>query len=479
MKYKILILFVLVSLILVNCTNKPIEKPNIVYIMLDEWGYYEMSALGHPLLETPNIDEFKEEGIRFTQMLAGAPACAPTRATLMLGQHTGHSTVRGNQGNVPIKDEDMTVAEVLKKAGYATGGFGKWGIGDRGTSGAPEDQGFDVFFGYYHQVHAHTYYPNYLLRNSEKIPLRGNTGHAWKGETFSQYLIHDEAKKFIKDHAGKQPFFAYLPYTLPHAFYGIPEDDPAYLKFKDRSWDAPPHHTNPAVAPPDEAKRYAAFMAMADRQIKEILEILKETGIDENTIVFLSGDNGGNTTPFSNEKYPYGFFAPNTDPITGVRFRGHKGNLYEGGLRVPYLVRWPGKIKPGSESDHLGYFPDVLPTLAELAGAKVPGKVDGISFLPTLVENMTDKQEQHKFLYWEYNSQVAVRKGNWKAVRPRETQKFELYNLQSDISEENNVADEYPDILAELKEFAEKAHLPQEKGEVYDEAAGFQGHNAK
>ena len=200
------------------------ERPNIVYIMLDEWGYFEMSSLGHHLIETPAIDGFASEGMRFTQFLAGANVCAPTRATLMLGQHTGHTSVRFNSGATPIKKEDVTVAQKLKEAGYATGGFGKWGLGDRGTSGVPEIHGFDVFYGYYHQVHAHTYYPNYLLKNSEKIPLPGNTGHAYQGETFSQYLIHDEAIKFIKANAAKRPFFAYLPYTLPHAYYGIPEE---------------------------------------------------------------------------------------------------------------------------------------------------------------------------------------------------------------------------------------------------------------
>ncbi len=466
-------------LLIVSCTNKPVEKPNIVYIMLDEWGYYEMSALGHPLLETPNIDRLVNEGMRFTQLLAGGNVCAPTRASLLTGQHTGHTAVRGNTGGAAIRADDVTLGEMMKNAGYATGGFGKWGVGDRGTSGVPENHGFDIFFGCYHQIHAHTYYPNYLVRNSGKIPLPGNTGHAYKGETFSQYLIHNEALKFIREHAGKQPFFAYLPYTLPHAYYGMPEDDPDYLKFKDKPWDdAPKHHNNPSVAPPDEARRYAAFMAMADRQLGEILKTLEESGIDDNTIVFLCGDNGGNTKAFRNEKYPEGFFAPNRDPATGKTFRGGKGNFYEGGLRVAYLVRWPGMIKPGTVSDHLGYFPDVMPTLAELAGIEPPETTDGISFLPTLL-GKPDKQEEHDYLYWEDQFSVAIRKGDWKAIRPGNSGQFELYNLGADISEENNIADQNPDILSQMKELAEQAHSTQQEGEVYDASLRFMGHGAK
>lgn len=454
-------------------------KPNIVYIMLDEWGYYEMSGLGHPRIETPVIDRVMNEGMRFTQLLAGGCVCAPTRATLMLGRHTGHTSVRKNDGASPIREEEITVAEILKKAGYVTGGFGKWGIGDRGTSGVPEKHGFDEFFGYYHQVHAHSYYPNYLLKNSEKIPLPGNTGHAYKGETFSQYLIHDEAIKFIRDHAGKEPFFAYLPYTPPHAYYGLPLDDPAYLKFKEKDWtDAPQHHKDPKLGPPDQAKRYAAFVAMMDRQIGEIIKTLEEKGVADNTIIFISGDNGGNTAPFISEKYPDGFFAPNRDPNTGRTFRGGKGDFYEGGVRVPYIVRWPGKIKAGSTSDFIGYFPDVLPTLAELVGVETPVSSDGISFLPTLL-GYPDQQKQHEYLYWEMDDQRAVRSGNWKAVKPTGSAKFELYDLETDPSEEHDVSVQFPIRLTQLEALAKQANIPLEKGTVYDESLGFKGHAAK
>jgi len=450
------------------------EKPNIVYMMLDEWGYYEMSNLGHPLLETPNIDQFRKEGMRFTQMLAGSAVCAPTRATLMLGQHTGHSSVRGNNGWNPIRAEDVTLAKVINDAGYAVGGFGKWGIGDRGTTGVPEKHGFDIFYGYYNQVHAHTYYPDCLIRNSELVPLKGNTNHPFQGETFSQYSIHNEAKKFIREHAGKRPFFAYLPYTPPHAYYGIPENDPDYLKYKDKDWDAPPHHKNPKVAPPDEAQRYAAFVSMMDRQLGEILAILKEAGVDDNTIVILTGDNGGNCKPFSSPKYPHGFFAPNKDPKTGVVFREGRGHVYEGGLRVPYLVRWPGKVKANSSSDHLGYFPDVFPTLATLAGAVIPEGGDGVSFLPTLL-GLKDQQKEHDYLYWQLGRQVAVRQGDWKLITDPKFQRKELYNLASDVSESKNIAQQHPEIVDQLLGAAKEAYTPLVAGKMLDKSKLFTG----
>ncbi len=458
-----------------NATEEQ-QPPNIVYIMLDEWGYYEWSGAGHKIHQTPNIDRFAATGMRFTQMLAGSCVCAPTRSTLMTGQHTGHTTVRGNGGATPIRDDDVTIAEVLKQAGYAVGGFGKWGIGDRGSSGVPERQGFDLFTGYYHQVHAHTYFPKYLLRNSEKLPLAGNSGHAFKGETFSQYVIHEAAQKFIRERAGKQPFFAYLPYTIPHAYYGIPEDDPAYLAMKDRDWNAPQHHKNPKVAPPDEAQRYAAFVAMADRQIGDIMDLIEELGIDDNTIVFLCGDNGANTSVFLSPEHPHGFFMPNVNPKTGVTFRGGKGKLYEGGLRVAYMVRWPKKIAAGQVSDHLGYFPDVMPTLAEVAGLEAPSNIDGISFLPTLLGQGEQQQQNH--LYWEYGNQVAVRKGNWKAIHDRKSKSWELYNLAFDVGEQNDLAASQPSILENLKALASAAHTPPRRGTIHHPNLGFKGHSA-
>ncbi|UCC98699.1 MAG: sulfatase-like hydrolase/transferase [Phycisphaerales bacterium] len=430
------------------------KKPNIVYIMIDELGYFELSCMGNKYLRTPNIDRMASEGMRFTQALAGGPVCAPTRCVLMTGQHTGHCTVRKNSQVWPMRAEDVTVAEVLKQAGYATGGFGKWGCGDRGTTGAPERHGFDIFFGYYNQTHAHSFFPNYLVRNGEKVPLEGNTGDFSEGKQFSQYLIFDESIRFIRKNKGR-PFFCYCAWTPPHGRWGIPEDEPAWLEFKDKPW--------PGV--PKDAKVYAAMVAMVDRQIGQILALLKELGIEDNTIVFVCGDNGGRGG-FNN------FFDPNR------YFRGQKGNLYEGGLRVPMIIRWPGRIKPGVVSDFLWYFADVMPTLAELAGTSPPENIDGMSIVPTLLgEDVSGRrQQEHEFLYWEHQQQVAVRMGDYKAIKPARNKPFELYDLSKDIGEQNNIADRFPDVLAKMKGFAEQSHTENLIGDVLDKEQRFKGH---
>ena len=460
---------VALSLLTAHAADVGTAKPNIIYIMLDEWGYYEWSAMGHPILETPNIDRLAAEGMRFTQFLAGSSVCAPTRSALMTGQHTGHTTIRGNGGGKGLRAEDVTIANILKDAGYATGGFGKWGLGDAGTTGVPEKHGFDTFFGYYHQVHAHTYFPSYLVRNSVKVPLEGNTDDFLTGKTFSHTLIYKESLKFIRENAGR-PFFAYLPWTPPHGFWGMPEDEPAWQKYKDKKWDAKNQKG------PRDAQMYAAMVEMVDRQIGEIMALLKELKIDEKTIIFLSGDNGGQEY-FKNENHPHGFLAPNLNPKTGARFRGGKGDFYEGGLRVPFIVRWPGKIKPGSVSDHLGYFPDVMPTVAEIVGAKPRKDTDGISILPTLLgdEQGGRKQEQHTYLYWEDEkmANVAVRMKNWKAVQAGKNEPFELYDLSKDVEELHNVADQHPDVLEKMKTYAKEAHAPVRAGEILDASLGY------
>ncbi|MCP4455901.1 MAG: arylsulfatase [Planctomycetes bacterium] len=456
----------------------PKRKPNIIYIMLDEWGYFEMSGMGHDTLLTPNIDKMAGEGIRFTQMLAGGSVCAPTRSVLMTGLHGGHTTVRANGGGEALRAEDVTIAQVLKGAGYATGGFGKWGVGDRGTTGVPEAHGFDEFYGYYHQVHAHSYYPKYLLRNSEKEYLKGNTGDYYEGETFSQYRIVEEAKTFIEANAHR-PFFCYCPWILPHGLWGMPEDDESWQLFKDRDWTAGQRKTS-------DAKAYAAMVHMADRFIGEIFAMLRALEIDDDTIVFVCGDNGGqpyfhNGDPSQKRPdtppYAHGFFGPNLNPATGERFRGGKGNFYEGGLRIPFIVRWPGRIKAGSVSEHLGYFPDVMPTVAELAGAEAPPN-DGLSILPTLTGQ--GQQETHEYLYWEMGGQVAVRMGRYKAVRPKKNQPFELYDLENDIEEQVNLAGAKPNLLAKMTALATEAHTQNVKGTYLPggKTLGFKGHTA-
>ncbi len=430
--------------------------PNIVYIMSDELAYYELSHMGNPRIRTPRIDHMAAEGLRFTQALAGAPVCAPLRCTLMTGKHTGHASVRANDGGTPLRAEEETIASMLKNIGYATGGFGKWGCGGRDSTGVPEKHGFDVFFGYYDQVHAHSFYPPYLIRNSEEVELAGNRGGR-TGQTYSHYVIMDEALKFIRANKDR-PFFCYLPITPPHGMNDIPADDPAWELYKDDEW------VEDADVPQD-AKNYAAMVTMVDRNVGQVLELLRELDLEDNTIVFFTGDNGGQDR-FRSKEHARGYFGPNVNPKTGVEFRGGKGNLYEGGLRIPFIVRWPGRIKPSRVSDLLFYQPDVLPTLAELTGAKTPDDIDGLSFLPELIGSRAAgrKQQKHEFLYWEFGSQTAVRMGKWKAIQPKKNAAWQLYDLNADLSETTDIAAKHPDILARMKEFAEKSHEPVRPG---------------
>ena len=434
------------------------SKPNIIYLMLDEWGYFESGHMGSTDLITPNIDQFASEGMRFTNAYAGAPVCGPTRCSLLTGLHAGNMSMRVNNGHSPIRADEPTLASILKTKRYATGGFGKWGIGGRGTTGVPEKHGFDLFFGYYDQVHAHTFYPSYLIRNSEEVPLPGNSGTSfYEGKTHAQLEIFKESIAFIQKHKN-EPFFCYLPWTPPHGLWGIDVDDPSWKLFKEKPWTAGQRTNN-------DAKVYAAFMHMVDRQLGEIIKLLKKLKLDENTIFFLSGDNGGQAY-FTTRDRPHGFFAPNLNPKTGKRFRAGKGSLYEGGLKVPYLVRWPGKIKPGTVSDHLFYYPDVMPTLADLTSAKCP-KTDGISFLPTLLSKA--KQSNHAHMYWELGQQRAVRKDNWKAYRDKKGN-WELYDLSSDIEEKIDLAHKKEKTLKDLIELAESSHQPARLGKILNQA---------
>lgn len=447
--YKHVCHFVLATVMAAG-TTAAAEKPNIVYIMADELGYYELSCMGHRHMRTPNIDRMAAQGVRFIQALAGSSVCAPTRCVLMTGKHSGHTSIRNNGAAISIRAEEPTVASVLKNAGYATGGFGKWGCGGRGSTGVPEKHGFDEFVGYYDQTHAHTYYPPYIIRNSQEVPLAGNTGLD-NGQTYSHYRIVDAAKKFIQQNKSK-PFFCYLPITPPHGAFSIPDSDPAWKLYVDKPW-------------PEPAKRYAAMVAMVDRQVGEILNLLSELNLEQKTIVFFCGDNGG-LDYFKDAEHPRGFHAPNVNPETGVEFRGRKGLLYEGGLRIPMIVRWPGHVKAGRVSDLLWYFPDVLPTLAELADAKVPENTDGISIVPELLgeDVVGRRQSHHEFLYWEIASRVAVRMKDWKAVRPDKTSDWELYNLKADISETSNLAKQHPQVLEKMKLFAAQSSVPIESG---------------
>lgn len=447
------------------------RPPNIIYIMSDELAYYELSHMGNLKIHTPRIDRMAAEGLRFIQALAGAPVCAPLRCTLMTGKHTGHSSVRANDGGTPLRAEEQTIASMLRDIGYATGGFGKWGCGGRDSTGVPEKHGFDVFFGYYDQVHAHSYYPPYLIRNSEEIVLAGNRGGR-TGRTYAHYVIMDEALKFIRTNQGR-PFFCYLPITPPHGMYDIPTDDPAWALYQTDEWVKDPDV-------PQDAKNYAAMVTMVDRNVGQVLDLLRELKLEDDTIVFFTGDNGGEDR-FRSEQHPRGYFGPNVDPKTGIAFRGGKGDLYEGGLRIPFLIRWPGKIASGRVSDLLFYQPDVLPTLAELTGARLPTGIDGLSILPEILGSRATGRQQRRreFLYWEHRSQVAVRMDNWKAIQPKEQAPWELYDLNADPGETTDVADRHPDLLARMKGYARESHVPVQPGTFTDRTRHERDRKAK
>jgi len=412
----------------------PGRPPNIVFIMLDDAGYADFGCYGQQKIQTPNIDRFAAEAVKFTDCYAGGAVCAPSRCTLMTGYHTGHGSIRANAGTAPILDEDVTVAELLRPAGYVSGVFGKWGLGDAHTAGVPTKQGFDEFFGYLHQIHAHTYYPEFLWENETKYPLPGNANGAKK--QYSADIIANKALDFVRRHQDR-PFFLYGAFTLPHGHYEVPSDAP----YTDRDW-------------PQEEKNYAAMVTRADREIGDLLALLNQLGLEENTIVFITSDNGG--TPARAK-----FFDSNK-PL-----RGFKGQVYEGGIRVPMLVRWPGKTTPGSVSHVPWAFWDFLPTAAELAGVKPPAGIDGVSVLPAL---QGGSEPLHEFMYWEQNRfnrkknaldpgslQQAARMGDWKAVIPKPGAPLELYNLKKDIGETRNVAGENPDVVEKIKTYLKTA----------------------
>ncbi|MCL4204903.1 MAG: sulfatase-like hydrolase/transferase [Pirellulaceae bacterium] len=437
-------------LTLVSSATAETRPPNVIYMMADELGYYEVSYMGNPNIRTPNLDRMAAAGIRFNNLFAGSSVCAPTRCSFLTGKHSGHTSVRVNGGGTPLRADEETIASMLKRKGYATGGFGKWGCGGRDSTGVPERHGFDVFLGYYDQVHAHSYYPPYILRNSEEVPLAGNRGLS-DGQTYSHYVIFDGALDFVRQHKD-DPFFCYLPVTPPHGAFDIPDSDPAWALYQDKAW-------------PEPARRYAAMVTMIDRQLGELLALLKELGLAEQTLIMFSGDNGG-ADYFSSPEFPRGIHGANKHPQTGVEYRGRKGNLYEGGLRIPFVAYWPGKIAPGQVSDHLCYFPDILPTIAEVTGSSPPADIDGISILPTLVgeEPAGHPQKQHEYLYWEIGGWTAIRQGDWRAVQPKTGGPWELYDLSTDPSESKDLAAQHPDVLTKLKELASAAHEPAVEG---------------
>jgi len=426
--------------------------PNIIFIMADDLGYGDLGCYGQKQIKTPNLDRMAAQGIRFTQYYAGSTVCAPSRSVLMTGQHTGHTYIRGN-AKENLRPEDTTVAEVLKRAGYATGLVGKWGLGHEGSTGVPTRKGFDYFFGYLDQTHAHNYYPTFLLRNEERVKLRNvvpNEGPVGQGKAsqkvdYSPDLMTEEALSFIDRNQG-QSFFLYLAYTIPHAnneAAGAGMEVPDLGEYRDRAW-------------PSSSKAFAAMVTRMDRDVGRLFEKLTQLGIDRQTIVFFTSDNG----PHHEGGNDPNFFDSN-GPLRGI-----KRDLYEGGIRVPMIARWPGRIKAGAVSSQVWGHLDFLPTAAELAGVKPPQNIDGFSFLPALLGK---KQRSHEFLYWEFYEggfAQAVRMQDWKAVRLAPGQPLELYALKDDLSEQHNLALKQPTIVARIEEYLKTARVESEKWPV-------------
>ncbi|MHC4993910.1 MAG: arylsulfatase [Planctomycetota bacterium] len=429
------------------------DKPNIVYIMADDLGYAELGCYGQTKIKTPHIDRLAAEGMRMTDAYAGSHVCAPSRSVLMTGLHSGRTPIRANGGGKYYYPSDVTIAEVLKAAGYATGMFGKWGGGTEGTDGLPSKQGFDEFFGQLHQVHAHFYYPYWVWHNNKKYMLPGN-----ESDNRKQYVhdeIHKKAMAFIRANSDR-PFFAYLPYIIPHVELVVPEE--SEIPYRGQFPKVPILDPRPGyIGSEDGFTTLAGMISRLDDSVGEIMALLEELSVADNTIVVFTSDNGGQGGGRD------GGWAKMTDFFDGNGgLRGYKGTFYEGGIRVPYVVRWPGRIQPGTQSNLPIGFWDVMPTLAEAAGAEAPEGIDGLSFLPTLTG--AGKQARHEYLYWEYprgnRLQQAVRAGRWKALQPAVGRPFELYDLEADLGETTDLAKRHPEILARLKGYMEEAHTP-------------------
>jgi arylsulfatase A-like enzyme len=478
------------------------DKPNIVYILADDLGYTETGPYGQKLIETPNIDMLARNGMVFTQHYAGSPVSAPSRCVLMTGQHSGHAYIRGNhewgergdvwnfykmeedprlEGQYPLADSIKTVAEYLKSAGYATGIVGKWGLGAPYTEGTPNHQGFDFFFGYLCQRQAHTYYPRHMWKNDERVfldnklvppgtklpegadPLDPASYAAFNQKQYSGKLMIDEACEFLEREKGK-PFFLYFASTLPHLALQAPKEwvDKYVAKFGDEKPYLGQEGYFPARYP---HATYAAMVSYLDYQVGQLIKKLKETGEYDNTLIIFSSDNGYAYNAGCDPAW-FNSFAPFL-----TTYGWGKGFVHEGGIRVPMIASWPGKIKPGTRSELISCFYDVLPTLCDVTGLPAPAGTDGISFLPTLLGK--NQKEKHAYLYWdfpEYNGQQAVRMGPWKGLRlnmQKGNTTVMLFNLDNDTKEQNDVAAENPGVVNEILAIMKKEHRKSEFSRFY------------
>jgi len=462
------------GLALDGCRDATVRPPNIIFILADDLGYGELGSYGQTKIRTPNLDRLAAEGMRFTQHYSGSPVCAPSRAVLLTGLHTGHAYIRDNdempergdvwhdlslEGQRPLPANTYTIGTMLQNAGYATGAIGKWGLGGPGSNGEPNRQGFDHFYGYLCQRIAHSYYPPYLWRNTEKHVLENEyvyphqrlpedvdpsdpaSYEPYKGTQYSMDLMAQEALQFIRRNRDG-PFFLYLPFPVPHAALQVPDESVAEYEgaFPETPYVGDqgylPHRTPHAA--------YAAMITRMDREIGRIRRLLEELGLADKTLIIFTSDNGptfngGTDSEFFNSAGP---------------LRGLKTQLYEGGIRVPLIAWWPEHIDAGRASDYVSAFWDFLPTFAELTGTQVPVEVDGLSILPTLL-GRPDEQRRHEYLYWEYHGRQAVRLGEWKGYRASVDDPIELYDLATDIGELRNVADFHPDVVARIAEVME------------------------
>lgn len=428
------------------------KKPNIIYILADDLGYGDLGCYGQKTIETPNLDIMASEGVKFTNHYTGCTVCAPSRCALLTGKHTGHSFIRGNwevkpEGQLAMPSDTRTVAHSIKNAGYTTACVGKWGLGYPGSESDPLKMGFDYFFGYNCQMKAHHYFPEYLWENDKKVFYPENKN----GQ--QQMYSHDETTRkavdFIKANKEK-PFFLYLAYAIPHAEMVIPEKYLEKYKGKFPEKPYPGAHYGKQDYP---RAAYAAMVSHMDGDVGKLNALLKELELDENTIIMFTSDNGPHVEGGND---PYYFNSSGG-------LRGTKRSLYEGGIRTPFILKWPGIVEPGSVSNHVSAFWDIFPTFCDVAGVETPDGVDGISFLPEL---KGEEQTKHDFLYWEFHGysgdKQAIRKGRWKAVRlkiSKENTPIELYDLKSDPCEKTNIADQYPDIIAEMKDLFDQEHI--------------------
>ena len=439
----------LTSFLFLSCVALA-KKPNFIYIMVDDAGYGDFSCFGQKKFKTPNVDRMAKEGMKLTDFYSSSTVCAPSRSSLMTGHHSGRGYIRGNkeikpEGQHPLPLKAVTIPEVLKKSGYVSGMFGKWGLGAPGSEGDPMNQGFDRFYGLNCQRQSHNFYPTHVWSDRKKVTL--------DRKHYSHSLIADECLKFIR--ASKDnPFFCYVPFTIPHAAMQSPEERIAPWRKKFPEFEKMTGKyggsviTNPVAA-------FASMMEHMDEDVGRILDLLEELKIDDNTLVIFTSDNG----PHKEGGHKPDFFDSN-GPL-----KGYKRDLYEGGIRVATVAWWPGKVQPGSTSSHLAAGWDLLPTLCELSQTETPDGLDGVSFAPTLL-GQPDKQTKRDYLYWEFHEQggkQAVRMGKWKGirlnVRKDPNSPIELYDLSKDIGEENNIASKHPQIVQKMEVAIKESHV--------------------